>query len=73
MAISSQLTTIATAVYFILSFQDVGLIVEFNTYELMMFFGALHHMPIKRIRMKIQTLVELLEIPSLHQRIGTMR
>ena len=38
-----------------------------------MFFGALYRMPLKKIRQKMQTLVELLEIPSLYQRIGTMR
>ena len=57
----------------LLFFKDVGLIVEFNTFELMMFFGALYHMSLKKIRQKMQALVELLEIPSLYQRIGTMR
>ena len=54
-------------------FKDVGLIVEFSAFELMMFFGALHHMPLKRIRERMETLVNLLEIPSLYQRIQSMR
>ena len=54
-------------------FKDVGLVVEFSAFELMMFFGALQHMPLKRIRERIKTLMELLEIPSLYQRIETMR
>ena len=54
-------------------FKDVGLVVEFSAFELMMFFGALQHMPLKRIRERINTLMELLEIPSLYQRIETMR
>ena len=73
MAISSQLNTIVMVIA--IYTKDVGLIFELNTFELMMFFSALHHMhmPIKMIRMKMQVLVELLEIPSLHQRIGTVR
>ena len=64
-----------TVVYFInyFYFKDVGLVVEFSAFELMMFFGALQHMPLKRIRERIKTLMELLEIPSLYQRIETMR
>ena len=54
-------------------FKDVGLIVEFSAFELMMFFGALHHLPLKRIRERMETLVNLLEIPSLYQRIQSMR
>ena len=54
-------------------FKDVGLIVEFSAFELMMFFGALHHMPLKEIKAKIDHLVKLLEIPSVYQRIQTMR
>ena len=57
----------------VFAFKDVGLIVEFSAFELMMFFGALHHMPLKKIRQKIHTLVELLQIPLLYQRIATMR
>ena len=38
-----------------------------------MFFGALHHMGLKKVREKMQTLVELLQIPSLHRRIANMR
>ena len=54
-------------------FKDVGLVVEFSAFELMMFFGALQRMPLKKIRERIHTLIELLEIPSLYQRIETMR
>jgi len=53
--------------------QDVGLISEFSAFELMMFFGSLHHMPFKKIRERIRYLVELLQIPSLHRRITRMR
>ena len=56
-----------------LIFKDVGLIVEFSAFELMMFFGALYRMRLKKIREKMQMLVKLLEIPALYQRIGTMR
>ena len=38
-----------------------------------MFFGALHHMPVKKIREKVRDFAELLDIPSVHQRIKTMR
>ena len=66
---------INTVVYFInyLLFKDVGLVVEFSAFELMMFFGALQHMPLKKIKERIKYLIELLEIPSLYQRIETMR
>ena len=38
-----------------------------------MFFGVLHRMPLDKIKMRIKTLVKLLEISSVHQRIETMR
>ena len=38
-----------------------------------MFFGALHHMSLKEIKAKIHYLVKLLDIPSVYQRIQTMR
>ena len=49
------------------------MIVELNTLELMMFFGALHRMPLDSIKERMKTLVKLLEISSIHQRIETMR
>ncbi|XP_065918928.1 ABC transporter G family member 23-like [Dysidea avara] len=52
--------------------QDVGLISEFSTFELMMLFGVLHRMSFKKIRQRIHYLVELLQIPSLHRRITGM-
>ena len=54
-------------------YKDVGLIVELNALELMMFFGALHRMLLDSIKERMKTLVKLLEISSIHQRIGTMR
>ena len=38
-----------------------------------MFFGVLHRMPLDKIKKRIITLVKLLEISSVHQRIETMR
>ena len=49
------------------------MIVEFSALELMMFFGALHRMPLDTIKERMKILVKLLEISSIHQRIETMR
>ena len=49
------------------------MIVEFSALELMMFFGALHRMPLGTIKERMKILVKLLEISSIHQRIETMR
>ena len=49
------------------------MIVELSTLELMMFFGALHRLPLDSIKERMKTLVKLLEISSVHQRIETMR
>ncbi|XP_065918635.1 ABC transporter G family member 20-like [Dysidea avara] len=49
--------------------QDIGLIPEFTTFELMVFFGVLHRMSYKKIKERIRYLVELLELPSLHRRV----
>ena len=49
------------------------MIVELSALELMMFFGALHCLPLDSIKERMKTLVKLLEISSVHQRIETMR
>jgi len=53
--------------------QDIGLITEFTSFELMMFFGVLFRMPFKKIRQRIHYLVELLELPSVHKIVGWLR
>ncbi|XP_065918624.1 ABC transporter G family member 20-like [Dysidea avara] len=50
--------------------QDIGLIHQLTSYQLLMFFGVLHRMPFKKIRERIHYLVELLELPSLHRRVS---
>ena len=49
------------------------MIVELSALELMMFFGALHRLSLDSIKERMKTLVKLLEISSVHQRIETMR
>ncbi|XP_065918629.1 ABC transporter G family member 23-like isoform X2 [Dysidea avara] len=52
--------------------QDIGLIPELTSFQLLMFFGVLHRMPIKKTREQIHYLFELLELPSLHRRVSKL-
>jgi len=53
--------------------QDIGLISEFTSFELMVFFGVLFRMPFKKIRERVCYLADLLELPSVHKRVSRLR
>ena len=53
--------------------QEIGLFPEFSSFQLMVFFGILFRMPVRKIRERIHYLVELLDLPSVHKKVSKLR